>query len=263
MKYACNFSKELMELLSVEPDVCDYIKIGDFGPSKAYMDQCFQLKPLLIHGFGWFERGGMADTSMMDFHYMNKRLARFKTPYLGMHAMAFRKDIAIYPDTLKHMIAIFNEVKDKIACELLFENMDYSMEYSYETTVKETVMPDFYSRLADSCQLKMLLDTSHALVSAYQLQMNIYDYLEALPLDRVREIHISGSFKHKHKGYMDVHGVMTEEDREIISFLARHPKICNSDVLQMITLEYGSVNGADIEAIRKQLALLKKTFKQD
>ncbi len=57
MKYACNVSYELMNILENDSTFCDYIKIGAFGRTEALLEVAFSLKPLLIHGFGWFERG--------------------------------------------------------------------------------------------------------------------------------------------------------------------------------------------------------------
>lgn len=260
MEYACNFSKELLELLKGDEHLCDYIKIGDFGDTRKYMEEAFSLKPLLIHGFGWFERGGMPNTDIMDFDYMTSRLSGFKTPVLGMHGIAFKKDIIESENTFRHMVSIFKEIDSKIPCELIIENMDYTHAYTYETTIKETVMPDYITELVHETGLNMLLDTSHAFVSSYQLGMDIYEYLEQLPLEKVREIHFSGSFFDKTKGFLDVHGIMRDDDYEVARFLATHPKVVNSSCLKIVTLEYGNVNSADKEAIILQMKNLKEIF---
>ena len=143
---------------------------------------------------------------------------------------------------------------------LIIENMDFSKAYDYETTVLETVTPEFISELMDKTELYLLLDTSHALVSSYQLGIDIYDYLEGLPLERIKEIHFTGSFLTNDNGYKDIHGIMNETDYSIARFLASNPRILNAGNLEIITLEYGGVSNTDKAAIKEQLTRLKSIF---
>lgn len=261
MLFGCNYSSELVELIKEDESICDYIKIGAFGKTEVFMEEAYNLKPLLIHGFGWFERGGMPTTDLMDFQLMNDLLWRYESPFLGMHALAYDNDVRVVDNLLDHMVSIFVEIKDKLNIPLIIENMDFSKAYTYETTILETVRPEFITELIDKTDLCMLLDTSHALVSAYQLGIDIYDYLERLPLEMIKEIHITGSFLSKADGYIDIHGIMDETDYKIANFLAGHPRIVNSGNLEIVTLEYGGVSNTNKEAIKTQLSELKKIFK--
>ena len=56
--------------------------------------------------------------------------------------------------------------------------------------LRPTVLDDFGVVAAVGCD--MLLDLAHARVSADILGYDVYDYLLRLPLDRVRELHLSG-----------------------------------------------------------------------
>ncbi len=263
MLFGCNFSKTLMELLHKDDSLCDYIKIGAFGKTEAFLDEAYALKPLLLHGFGWFERGGMKDMSVMDYEHMNAYLTKYQTPYLGMHALAYPDDASQVSDMLAHMAGVFTEISERLECELIIENMDHSLHYDYETSVIETVTPEFYTELLERTGLNMLFDLSHALVSAYQLGIGIYDYLEGLPLEKIREIHISGSFYSNEIGYKDIHGIMNEDDYRIAEFLSNHPRVKQSGCLKMVTLEYGTVDVADPEAIVTQMNRLKKIFSNE
>lgn len=261
MKYGCNYSKELISLLKEDSNSCDFIKIGAFGDTLELVEEAMSYKPLLIHGFGWFERGGMTTTDVMDFELMNLLLEQYNTPHLGMHAMAYDSDVKLVDNLLDHMVSIFKEISNKLLVPLVIENMDFSKAYDYETTVLETVKPEFISELLDKTDLGLLLDTSHALVSSYQLGIDIYDYLERLPLERIKEIHITGSFYTEEDGYKDIHGIMNETDIDIAKFLANHPRIVNTCNLDYITLEYGGLKNTNKEAIETQLKQLKSIFK--
>lgn len=261
MNFGCNVSYELLELLKEQPDLCDYIKIGDFGATRPLVDEAFTYKPLLLHGFGWYERGGMPDFDEVDFDYMARRLSQFGTPYLGMHAVAFDDDVLKTGNIMDHMVRVFGVFSERIPCELLIENMDHSLHYDYKTTVKETVTSEFYTELLERTGLNLLLDTSHAFVSSYQLGMDIYEYLDRMPLHKVREIHFSGSYYDDEKGFMDRHLILNDRDIKVADYLAKNKKLTDSRCLDMITLEYGTIAHADKEAIRHQMNNLKEIFR--
>lgn len=262
MKYGCNYSKELIDLLKSDVNICDYIKIGAFGNTQALLDKAYSKKPLLIHGFGWFERGGMPDLGILDYNRMNDELQQYESPFVGMHIMAFDKDCDVNKNIVEHIISNFQEIQESLDVPLLLENMDYSEYYTYETTVKETVYPLTIKKVIEASDAYLLFDLSHARVSAYQLGIDIYDYIDALPLERLKEIHFSGSFYSEKEGFMDIHGIMNENDFEVARYIAAHHKVRTSNCLEVITLEYGvAIKGhTDKEAIRSQLIQLREIF---
>lgn len=262
MKYGCNYSEELLELINEVPEICDYIKIGDFGITEKYLLKSYKFKPLLIHGFGWFERGGMSDLTCMNFKHMNTEINKYQSPFLGMHGMAYKKDKQMNQEIVEHMIKIFIEIREKLEVPLLIENMDYSEFYTYETTVKETVLPENISRVIEESDTYFLFDLSHARVSAYQLGIDLYHYIDRLPLSRLKEMHVSGSFYSKKEGFKDIHGIMNEDDFKVVEYIANHIKVQESQCLEVVTLEYGvAIEGqTDKEAIKNQLTRLHEIF---
>ena len=264
MKYACNMSYPLMDILKTTPIFCDYIKIGAFGPTENLLDQAYSLKPLLIHGFGWFERGGMPSTKEIDYDKINQYIQKYQTPFIGIHSLCYEEDARqIYNQNVRSfMVDRFKEFTNHISCQILIENMDYNPFYSHPSTQMETVKPEFISKLVEDTGLGLLLDTSHAKVSAYQLNMDIYAYLDQLPLEAIKEIHFSGTQFERKSGYIDVHGIMDEEDYQIARYLQERIKKIDLNRLTMITLEYGTVVGKNTkkEAIIEQMNQLKTIF---
>jgi len=279
MKFGCNYSKELIEILQEDKSFCDFIKIGAFGKTLPHLEEAFFYKPLLIHGFGWFERGGMASIEEMDFDLMNDKLSYYKSPFLGMHALAYARDISMLisdmddllptivsqttRSLLEHMTYVFSQIQTYLSVPLLIENMDYSPFYTYDTTVIEAVEPNFLSLLMEKTNAYFLFDLSHAKVSAYQLKMDILDYIEALPLERIKEIHFSGSFYTKDEGFKDIHGIMNEDDYRIASYLANNPRIRSGKQLDVVTLEYGTCDEANKDALIEQMTRLKYIFNDE
>jgi len=279
MKFGCNYSKELIEILHEDKSFCDFIKIGAFGKTLPHLEEAFFYKPLLIHGFGWFERGGMGTIEEMDFDLMNDKLNYYNSPFLGMHALAYARDLSrlisdiddslpllsSQPEQslLEHMVYIFSQIQTRLSVPLLIENMDFSPFYTYDTTVIETVEPGFLCSLMGQTNTYFLFDLSHAKVSAYQLKMDIIDYIENLPLERIKEIHFSGSFYTKDEGFRDIHGIMNEDDYTIAAYLANSPRIKAAKQLDVVTLEYGSCDEANKDDIIEQMTRLKYLFNDE
>ncbi|MBN2222682.1 MAG: DUF692 family protein [Vallitaleaceae bacterium] len=261
MKYGCNFSHELLEILEENSDFCDYIKIGAFGDTFLFMEKALSKKPLLIHGFGWYERAGMEDLSVLDFRYMNKSILAYQSPWIGFHALMFEKDFC--PSPFLRMKENLKRIQENLEVPLLIENMDYSPYYSYETTLKTTVEADFINKLVKEVDCGFLLDVSHAKVSAWQLDQDIYAYLEQLPLEKLREIHFSGAEFREGEGFHDRHSEMSQEDYLIAEYLGHLNKKNLFPQLEIITLEYGSLSSqqkTDKEAIQRQMKCLKAIF---
>ena len=51
--------------------------------------------------------------------------------------------------------------------------------------------PDFIIRFLETFDLGLVLDLAHAEVTAANLNLSFWDYISALPLERVAEIHLS------------------------------------------------------------------------
>jgi uncharacterized protein (UPF0276 family) len=91
--------------------------------------------------------------------------------------------------------------------------------------------PGLINEILVKTDCKMLLDLAHARVAASSRKMDVYDYLELLPLERVVQIHISGP--RTHNGYLrDAHEPLQAVDYAVLEWvLARtEPRV--------LTLEY-------------------------
>lgn len=246
MKYGCNYSEPLMELLREEKIEIDYIKIGAFGPFLDVIETASTYKPLLIHGFGWFEHAGAFIESEEQYAHMVERLTHFKVPYLGIHCASYAKDLQVHglgehDDVSKvfksiwlmHMSEVVKAYQANLPCPIVLENIDYNPHYERGTTVPFVVVPKWISKLCEQTGAGFLLDLSHAKVSAYHLGMDVKAYLEQLPLEQLVEIHLSGTHLDSEMGIIDVHDQLMEEDYELFKW------VLEKKMPQVVTLEYG------------------------
>lgn len=260
MKLGCNYSEPLLTLIQNNEVDVDFIKIGYFGPFIGLHNAVKKVKPLLIHGFGQFEHIGMVHPyDNNDWSFMNKTLKTYEVPHLAVHFSIYDHDLSGNDSIRQRLEEGIGAFRDNIDVPLIIENMDYNPMYNRNCVRKEAVDPAYISELCYKYDIDMLLDTAHASVSAYHLKMDIHDYISALPLDRVKEVHFIGTQMTEDQGLKDMHTPLTSRDYDLLDWLKYK---CDPEV---ITLEYGWPGSeykwrTDSNAIKTQLHEIRKRF---
>lgn len=111
------------------------------------------------------------------------------------------------------------------------------------------VMPDFVGRVLAQTGCGLLVDLAHARVTAAGMGCDAQSYLEALPLDRVVEIHVSGP-RYEAGRLMDAHEPLQEQDYDLLVWLLQRARP------RAVTLEYWR----DRIQLREQLLRLQQTL---
>jgi uncharacterized protein (UPF0276 family) len=129
-----------------------------------------------------------------------------------------------------------------IDAPVILENMP-SLEAGRYTFEGE---PDRITAILEITNCDLLLDIAHAQVAAGALGMDMYDYLNSLPLERVVQIHVSGP--RMRDGYLyDAHESLHESDYALLEWVLARTRP------QVLTLEYFR----EREALREQLWCLR------
>jgi Protein of unknown function (DUF692) len=136
----------------------------------------------------------------------------------------------------------------------LLENVAHYAWSERPSFVTDTVF------IADCLELSkagFLLDLAHARVSSYHRGEEARDYINALPLDKVKEIHISGA-RLEADGLRDRHLPLSELD-----YILLEEVIAKTPNLKVLTLEYGGIsdmgktsNGREIRIPRNDSSAL-------
>ena len=108
--------------------------------------------------------------------------------------------------------------------------------------------PEMISRVLNETGINMLLDLAHARVAADFRQITVEEYLCQLPLERVRQIHLSGVRVVEGK-LCDAHETLVEDDYRLLSWALARTKP------DMVTLEYFK---GDKETLREMLMRLRQ-----
>ncbi len=105
------------------------------------------------------------------------------------------------------------------------------LENMEEESNLNTLKPEFITRLVNETGSKFLLDTAHATIAAHLLNMDLKEYISKLPMDKLYEIHFSGTAIEGNKVFSHIKA--REEDYKILEYAL------SLNNPQIVTIEYG------------------------
>ncbi len=193
--------KHYRDILDGRPDVGffevhaeNYMGAG--GPPHRYLAAIRELYPLSLHGVG-LSIG--ADRPLDRAHLLRlEGLNRRYAPGLfsehlawSTHEATFLNDLLPVPytdETLARIAEHIDEVQETVGRQMLLENPSTYLAFA-ESTYPEV---DFIRAIATRTGCGLLLDVNNVHVSATNQQWDPLAYIDAFPLEHVREIHLGG-----------------------------------------------------------------------
>ena len=120
-------------------------------------------------------------------------LARWVSDHLCWTGAAGKNTHDLLPlpyteESLRHVVERVRRVQDFLGAPIALENASSYMEYE-GSTMKEW---EFLSELANLADCALLLDVNNVYVSAKNHGYSTCDYMNAVPYDRVVQIHVAG-----------------------------------------------------------------------
>jgi len=101
--------------------------------------------------------------------------------------------------------------------------------------------PAVISTLLERSGCGLLLDIAHARLAAEALGMPVQEYILKLPVDRIREVHVTG-VQVGRQGYRIDHEPMTEDDWELLEWTLQEIHSGCFARPEYVTCEYGGVS---------------------
>ena len=156
--------------------------------------------PVVMHGVALSI--GTVDPLNSEYLQKLKALARWVNPawisdHLCWTGIAHRNTHDLLPipyteEALKHIVARIRQVQDFLERPIALENPSTYLEF------KSSHMPEaeFIARMAEASGCNLLLDVNNVYVTCYNHRLDPKAYIDALPLDRVAQIHLSGHSNH-------------------------------------------------------------------
>ncbi len=248
MKLAVNFSEMLLKILVEQPDLLvDYIKVPTipFPGCWTQFERGSLERPILPHpaqvgvlALGHPERG-----ERYNWETIQAIIDRTNPPYLSTHlearvayfpefaALQHKQDLKLKQALVERFVNAAIEVKDFIKRPLLLENFPYYRWWDHYRLGSE---PELISEICQAADCGFLLDIAHARCSAWYLQLDPLEYIKALPLERLREIHLSGVLM-RPEGMRDSHTPLDEKGYQLLGEVLQ---IARPEIL---TIEYGGM----------------------
>lgn len=248
MKLAVNFSQALVSLLEDEPDLpVDYIKAPTipFPECWRQFEAGEKYRRILPHPAqtGVLALGHPQAELRFNREIVAEIIRRTNPPYLSTHLEATVDFFPEYKDLqhqinpvveealTAHFLRTIEQVKQEIGLPLVLENFPY---YSFWVHYKLCADPQFITRICLEGDCGFLLDLAHARCSAWSFQTDLRTYLNELPLDRVKEVHLAGVWT-RAEGVIDTHTKLEEDDYVVLRYV-----LTKTDP-EIITIEYGGM----------------------
>jgi hypothetical protein len=182
------------------------------------LDQLARIRerfPLLGHGLT-MNLGGLGPFDDRFFAELKDFLDRHPTPWYSDHLCLCNNgaefhDLLPVPftrSTAKRIAARIREASDRLERPMLVENVSYYLALG-EVEMDE---PEFIAEILEQADCGLLLDVNNAFVNAQNHGFDPYAWLERIPLERVRQLHVAGHESWDEQTLIDTHGADVRDE---------------------------------------------------
>lgn len=201
MKLAVNYSKPAEALLREQQIEFDYFKCPAWPDLVAAVQE---IQPAYVHfplrvGTGIGDAVDTETNRPPDWDKVEHLLNRSETSLINLHLAPTVQD---YPNIPFYSV-------DPAHCEMLVENMIKDVtavveRFGAEHVILENdndfgenhlhlaLLPEVITNVIQETGCGLLLDIAHARLAASSFGIDIHEYISALPVSRIQEIHVTG-----------------------------------------------------------------------
>jgi len=199
MQFAINYSPQAAALLQQGAIQIDRFKCPNWDWLIA---EAIQIAPVYVH----FDlKVGDGSIVHRDWGEIVRQIAMTGTPYLNLHPEVRLSDYGWHNHRLKagqteriieQVVRDISIAVHRVGAErVILENVPYRGHFvrkPNDRTFRATSEPDIFRRVVQATGANFLLDLSHAALTAETLGTTTEAYVQSLPLERLRELHITG-----------------------------------------------------------------------
>jgi uncharacterized protein (UPF0276 family) len=247
VQFAINYSPQAADLLREGRIQLDRFKSPNW---QDLLCEAQALLPVYVHFSLVAGRGGL---ERLDWDAMETILKETDTPYINLHLASVAGDQLDITDqslTAEQRQRVIDQMHVDIglvvkrfgAKRVIVENIPYlNAEDSIlrRHLLPTCVEPEVINIVLEEANCGFLFDISHARISAKTLGIDEKVYIEALPLHRVRELHVTGI--ETVNGQPEDHMPMADSDWEMLEWVLG--KIVTGEMAQpwIVSFEYGGI----------------------
>lgn len=172
------------------------------GKPLYYLDNIREYYPIVMHGVSM----SIGSTDPLDFDYLKKLKAlihRIEPEWVsdhlcwtGIHGINTH-DLLPLPynqQSLKHIVSRIVQVQEFLGQPILIENPSSYVGFKQSDMTEW----EFIVQMVKQSGCYILLDVNNVYVSSVNHQFNPMDFINAMPTDRVAQIHLAGHSNHGH-----------------------------------------------------------------
>jgi uncharacterized protein len=259
MQFAINWSPEAATLLDTGKISFDLYKCPDWPELVA---DAQSQKPAYIHFPIGIGRGQAAKWDFATIHdWLRKTDTRFVNSHIVPHEDFFPQDIA-----LDDLIAGLRKEVELLVGEfgaerVTIENCPDYIGNLMKGFLHQGIEPALFEALVKETSCGLLLDISHAHMTCENLSRDFADYINALPVHALRELHVTGMGLWSTGVHAD-HMPMTAPDWERFDYCLGQIAAGKWAVPKIVAFEYGGIGklkelcGSDEGVIAEQVPRL-------
>lgn len=166
------------------------------GKPLRTLDRACALRPVALHGVSL----NVGSVDPLDDDYLDElaKLAERTRPRwvsdhlcwtgVGGHPLHDLLPLPYSDEAVEHVAARVRRVQERLGRRIALENVSSYMSYA------DDAMPEweFLARIAEEADCGILLDVNNVFVSAHNHGFDARAYLDAIPAERVFQIHLAG-----------------------------------------------------------------------
>ena len=170
-----------------------------FSLGGTHIDQLERLRahyPLSLHGVG-LSLGSTDPIDRIHLENLKRIVARFEPSLVSEHLSwssvegRFANDLLPMPytdESVRQISGRIAQVQNELGRQILVENVSSYLQFE----CSELSESDFVASVVAESGCGLLLDLNNIYVSGWNHQFDPYEYLEAMPIEAIREIHLAG-----------------------------------------------------------------------
>jgi uncharacterized protein (UPF0276 family) len=261
-------------LLSMDQGAVDFMEVapenwigvgGRFGRKFIELAERYTIA---FHGLS-LDIGGPDPIDTELVHSVRKLMDQVGAPLYSEHltycaAEGHLYDLLPIPFTeeaVHYVAGRVKQVQDIIGQPLVLENASY-----YAQTHTELSEPEFIAAVLAESDCELLLDVNNIYVNSVNHGYDPMAFLDALPLERARYIHVAGHYDEAEDLKIDTHGadvidpvweLLTEAYRRVGPLPTLLERDFNLPPMSDLLLEVSKIQGLQQQQIQRQSAVLQ------
>lgn len=241
MLFAINYSTQAAQLCMEGRLELDRFKCPDWPEMIA---EAQKLRQVAVH---FTLKAGRGKTRKANWDQVASWLEQTGTAYVNLHLEPRPEDYAGMPvDTVEpsHQQQVLERTLEDVwlavqrfgAQRVIVENAPYRPRGNL---LRPAAEPEYLTQVVQQTGCGLLLDISHAMISAHHLGLSMQEYLLRLPVQRLAELHFAGV--HNQDGWLQDHLPALPADWEALSWVLQRIQSGAWPHPWLLAFEYGGV----------------------